>query len=100
MSATVRFEPLGIEGAALDNETILDVARRVSAPVGNSCGGTGICGRCRVTILEGEGNLSPATWIEQNGEFDSLASRERLACQASPRGPVAVTTTYWGYRRR
>lgn len=100
MSAAVKFEPLGIEGAALENETILDVARRASAPIGNSCGGTGICGRCRVTILDGGGNLSPVTWIEKNGEFDPLATHERLACQATPRGPIAVTTTYWGYRPR
>lgn len=100
MSCSVRFVPLGIEGESRDSETILDVARRVSAPVGNSCGGTGICGRCRVTILEGGDELSPSTWIEQNGDFvHPLAPDERLACQAVPRGTVEVTTTYWGGRR-
>ena len=101
MTNRVRFEPLGIEGGALENETILDVARRVSAPIGNSCGGTGICGRCRVTVLEGGGNLSPVTWIEQNGDdFAPLRPLERLACQATPSGPVSVTTSYWGSRNR
>ena len=100
MTRTVRFDPLAIEGLVLENETILDVARRVSAPIGNSCGGTGICGRCRVTILEGDGNLSEPTWIEANGEeFAPLGPRERLACQAIPRGPVTVTTDYWGRRQ-
>jgi len=94
----VRFEPLGLEGEALENETILDVARRVSAPIGNSCGGTGICGRCRVTILDGQSALSAPTWIEQNGDFTPLGPDERLACQATPSGPVSVTTTYWGRR--
>jgi ferredoxin len=96
----VRFEPLGIEGEARENETILDVARRVAAPIGNSCGGTGICGRCRVTILDGAAHLSAPTWIEQNGGgFPPLEPMERLACQAVPRGPASVTTTYWGWNR-
>jgi ferredoxin len=100
VSARIRFHPLGIEGHALENETVLDVARRVAAPIGNSCGGTGICGRCRVTILEGAENLSNPTWIEQNGEeFAPLGPQERLACQAAPSGPVSVTTGYWGVGR-
>ncbi len=97
MSLDVRFVPLGIKGTALENETILDVARRASAPVGNACGGTGVCGRCRVTILAGMDSLSPHTWVEQNGdETRPLEPDERLACQAVPRGPVSVTTSYWG----
>lgn len=98
MSSRIKFEPLGIEGVAEQNETILDVARRVSAPIGNACGGTGICGRCRVIVLEGDDALSAETWIEHNGENGPLGTRERLACQAVPHGPVSVTTTYWGYR--
>jgi len=44
----VTFTPLGKSGTAKPNETILDVARRAAAPIGNSCGGIGVCGRCRV----------------------------------------------------
>lgn len=94
----VHFTPLGLEGDAHENETILDVARRVSAPIGNSCGGTGICGRCRVTVLDGADRLSAHSWIELNGEFPPLGAGERLACQAVPHGSVTVTTGYWGRR--
>lgn len=98
MKVPVRFQPLGIHGEALENETILDVARRVAAPIGNSCGGTGICGRCRVTVVDGGDCLSAPTWIEENGDFSPLGPRERLACQATPRCAVSVTTGYWGRR--
>ena len=100
MSARVRFVPLGIDGEAHESETILDVARRVSAPVGNSCGGTGICRRCKVIVLDGAESLTPRTWIEEQSEDDApLQDAERLACQATPKGDVSVTTSYWGYRR-
>lgn len=83
----VTFVPLGKEESARVDETLLDVARRARAPIGNSCGGIGICGRCSVRIVSGEENLTPRTGHE-TGDL-------RLACQAVVRGDCAVTTTYW-----
>lgn len=85
------FVPLGRSAEAKDNETILDVARRAGAPLGNSCGGVGVCARCKVRVLEGE--LSPPTSIELR--CGKLEGTERLACQAVVRGDCSVTTTYW-----
>lgn len=85
------FVPLGTSAAAKDNETILDVARRVGAPLGNSCGGVGVCARCKVRVLEGP--LSAPTSVELR--FGKLEGEERLACQAVVLGDCAVTTTYW-----
>ena len=92
----VKFTPLGTAAEARPNETVLDTARRAGAPIGNSCGGVGVCGRCRVLLLAGADNLSPPTLIEirvagQRG----FAPEERLACQAVVAGPVEVTTGYW-----
>lgn len=81
----VTFTPIGRIGEAKPNETILDVARRTGAPIGNSCGGVGVCGRCRVTIVEGA--VSPPTRFE--------TPEKRLACQAIVQGDCVVTTTYW-----
>jgi 2Fe-2S ferredoxin len=93
----VRFVPLGLEASSQDDETILDVARRAGAPVGNSCGGVGWCARCRVRVVEGAAQLSALTWIErEKGDELSFGSDERLACQAAVKGDVVVTTTYWG----
>lgn len=83
----VTFTPLGKSATAKPNETILDVARRAAAPIGNSCGGIGVCGRCRVRVVEGPENLTPPTRFEQ-GEG-------RLACQTVVLGDCTITTTYW-----
>jgi ferredoxin len=98
-SRLVTFAPLGLTAAARDNESLLDVARRASAPLGNSCGGVGVCTRCKVRVLEGAGQLSAPTSIELRfGAANGFAPDERMACQAVVRGDCVVTTTYWGPR--
>jgi ferredoxin, 2Fe-2S len=90
----VTFTPLGKEAAARDDETVLDVARRAGVPLGNSCGGVGVCARCKVRVLSGAENLSAPTSVE--GKFSkNFAADERMACQAVVQGNCEVTTTYW-----
>jgi 2Fe-2S ferredoxin len=92
----VTFVRLEREASGKDNETVLDVARRAAVPLGNSCGGVGICARCRVTVLGGAENLSPPTSIESRiGTARGFAADERMACQAVVLGDCSVTTTYW-----
>ncbi len=92
----VRFVPLDKSADAKANETLLDAARRANAPLGNSCGGIGICARCSVRIVEGAENLNPPTSVEERvSRQRGLAADERLACQAVVLGDCAVTTTYW-----
>lgn len=96
--AIVRFIPLRLTGQARPDDTILDAARRAGAPIGNSCGGIGVCARCVVRVLTGSENLTPATRIEVKIiEERKLESDDRLACQAVVRGDCEVTTAYWGY---
>jgi ferredoxin len=95
-SKVVTFAPLGRAEPARADETLLDVARHAGVPLGNSCGGVGVCARCRVQVLEGEGNLTPATAIEVRfGTARGFAPDERMACQAVVTGDCTVTTTYW-----
>lgn len=95
-SKVVSFTPLGREAAAKEDETLLDVARRAGVPLGNACGGVGICARCRVQVLSGAGHLTPATAIEVRfGTARGFAMDERMACQAVVLGECEVTTTYW-----
>jgi ferredoxin len=92
----VTFIPLAASAAANVNETVLDVARRAGAPIGNSCGATGICARCRVRVVDGAENLSPMTTIElRTLTRVGFAEGERLACQAAVFGDCSITTTYW-----
>ena len=96
MSKIVRFDPLQRSGEAKDSETVLDVARRVGAPIGHSCGAVGVCARCSVKVLSGAENLTPPTEIETRvAARRKLDPDERLACQAVVLGNCAVTTTYW-----
>ena len=83
----VTFDPIGRNALAKPNETVLDVARRAGAPIGNSCGGIGICNRCGIRVIEGDGNLTGRTRFETGGD--------RLACQAVVLGDCTVTTSYW-----
>lgn len=95
-SRSVTFVPLGESATALPNETVLDAARRAGVPLGNSCGGIGICGRCRIRIVEGAGQLSAPTSIEiRTMTARGFADDERLACMCVVDGDCAVTTSYW-----
>ena len=92
----VKFTPLGRSDEARPDETLLDVARRAAVPLGNSCGGTGICARCRVRVVEGGENLAGPTSVESRVSAErGLAPDERLACQSVVRGNCTVTTAYW-----
>jgi len=95
----VRFVPLRLSGDTRPNDTILDVARRVGAPIGNSCGGIGVCARCVVRVLSGHENLTAITKIEVKDLAERhLHPTHRLACQAAVLGDCEVTTSYWGWR--
>ena len=92
----VTFTPLGKTAAAKNDETLLDVARRAGVPLGNSCGGVGICARCKVRVVAGAENLTPPTTVETRfAAARGFAEDERMACQAIVLGDCAVTTSYW-----
>ena len=96
MSRLVTLTPLGTTAQARADETLLDVARSAGAPLGNSCGGVGVCARCRVRVIAGAENLSPPTTIESRVAVQrKLEPDERLACQAVVNGPCEITTSYW-----
>ena len=92
----VTFTPLAQAADAKADETLLDVARRAGVPLGNSCGGTGVCSRCKVRVLAGAENLTPPTSVEARfAKARGFAEDERMACQAVVLGDCEVTTTYW-----
>ena len=92
----VTFQPLTLSAEVPTDETLLDAARRAGAPLGNSCGGVGVCARCRVRVISGAENLSDPTTIELRVmQLRGLSADERLACQAVVKGECVVTTPYW-----
>jgi ferredoxin len=95
-TATVRFEPSGREVRVIHDSLVMDAVFQAALPLGQSCDGVALCGFCRVKVLDGIANLTPA-----NGEESKILAAqhagadERLACCARILGPVTVTTDYW-----
>ncbi|HYU25617.1 MAG TPA: 2Fe-2S iron-sulfur cluster-binding protein [Thermoanaerobaculia bacterium] len=90
------FTPLARAADAKSDETLLDVARRAGVPLGNSCGGVGICSRCKVRVVAGAENLTPPTGVETRfAAARGFEEDERMACQAVVLGDCEVTTSYW-----
>ena len=52
--ALVVFTPSGRRGRFARGTSVLDAARRLGVDLDSVCGGRGICGRCQVTVAEGE----------------------------------------------
>jgi len=85
----VEFEPLGRRGECRQGETLLEGAHQSGIGLVSVCGGMGVCGSCRVRILEGE--VSPPTQNEREHlTLSDLGKGWRLACQVRPLGPLKV----------
>jgi uncharacterized 2Fe-2S/4Fe-4S cluster protein (DUF4445 family) len=56
----VRFEPMGVETQAPAGSFLLDAALEAGVHINASCGGKGVCGKCRIVVKEGslEGGLT------------------------------------------
>jgi uncharacterized 2Fe-2S/4Fe-4S cluster protein (DUF4445 family) len=74
-----------------DGSTILEQAREIGIEIGSVCGGKGLCGKCKVIVIEGEDALSPLSDVERDRITDDEIERGyRLACQAKIVGDVVV----------
>ena len=95
------FSPSGKRGEVIQGTTVLDAARTLGVDVDSLCGGRGICGRCQVSVTEGElskhGITSGADSLSAPGEAErhydqrrGLQPGRRLSCQAALRGNAAI----------
>jgi 2Fe-2S ferredoxin len=65
-------------------------------PVASSCGGEGVCARCRIEIIEGASNLSRPAELETRIKTRlQVPDTERLSCQARVLGGITIDATYW-----
>ena len=84
MSASIRFEPDGIETEVPVGTTIRDAAEKCGAQLGSACGGVCACSTCHVYVKEGLEDLSSLELGEEDrldGAFDVKAN-SRLGCQS------------------
>jgi 2Fe-2S ferredoxin len=82
---------------ANDQDSIMELVQGAGHPVASSCGGEGICTKCKIQVIEGTSNLSELTFTEQTARLKGLIqSHERLSCQARlHKDHVKIDTTYW-----
>ena len=82
----VKFLPHDVQIDIEDGDTVIRAALEAGVHVNASCGGEGVCGKCRVLIEEGavEGGTS-----EKLGAAD-LEKGYRLACQADVKSDLIV----------
>ena len=86
---TVDFQPLGRRVRAAEGKTLLEAARKAGVGLNAVCGGAGVCGTCKVRVVEGV--VSPLNKSEQNFlDQDEIEDGYRLACQVEVHGDVLV----------
>lgn len=78
------FQPEGISYVNKEGETVLEAAIKAGVILESPCGGNGICGKCRIKVLIGEGN--PVTEEEkQIFSKEEILEGWRLACKFVPK---------------
>ena len=65
-------------------------------PVASSCGGDGVCAKCKIRILEGSQNLtSPKSSETERLKINNIPSNYRLSCQTQVLGDIVIDADYW-----
>ena len=77
-SIQVTFLPSGLTVEAAPGESLLKAARNVGLHINASCGGSGVCGKCRIIIQEG----TVTGGISEKLSTNDLANGIRQACTA------------------
>ncbi len=67
-------------------DTLLGLARAAGLRIPSTCGGDGICGRCRLIVQQGQVRAPPTVLLTR----EEIRAGYVLACQAEPVGDVAV----------
>ena len=83
---TIRFLPYETTIQAQDGDTLIRAALEAGVHVNASCGGEGVCGKCRVLIEDGavEGGIS------EKLDAEDQEKGYRLACQARVKSDLVV----------
>ena len=99
--ALIVFTPSGKRGRFALGTPVLTAARTLGVDIDSVCGGRAICGRCQVTIGEGEfakhgirssaAHLSAVSKVEERyDEKRGLTQGRRLSCQAQLLGDAVI----------
>jgi uncharacterized 2Fe-2S/4Fe-4S cluster protein (DUF4445 family) len=87
---TVLFEPEGRKIEVESEISIFEAARRVGVGIRSECGGKGVCGKCKVILLDKK-SVSELTEVEgKHLSPEEIESGYRLACQARLKRSVTI----------
>ena len=85
----VHFQPMGLKCRCTEGTLLSDAVHRAGINLVSVCGNKGLCGKCRVKLMEGNG--SPPTLEEKELlSEDEITRGYRLACQTRISGEVKV----------
>jgi len=99
--ALIVFTPSGKRGRFAVGTPVLTAARSLGVDIDSVCGGRAICGRCQVTVAEGEfakhgivssaENLSGVSKVETRyADKRGLKQGRRLSCQTLIQGDIVI----------
>ncbi|MCK5486271.1 MAG: 2Fe-2S iron-sulfur cluster binding domain-containing protein, partial [Desulfobacterales bacterium] len=80
------FLPHETEIAVPDGETIIHAAMEAGVHINASCGGEGVCGKCRVRVEEGKVAGGVSEKLSQEDQDKGF----RLACQAHAKSDLII----------
>jgi len=88
-SIRIAFQPVGTRVEVNAGSTVLEAGREAGLILAANCGGNGLCGRCRVTVL-GDNIPVPTEAERQALNQEELEAGQRLACRAHLHGDAGV----------
>lgn len=83
---TVVFQPQNRTVTVADGESLIRAAMEAGVHINASCGGEGVCGKCRVIIEQGE----VAGGISERLKPEDREKGYRLACRSTVTGDITV----------
>ena len=86
MGKKVTFKPYDITVDVEDGENLLRAALRAGVHINASCGGEGVCGKCRVILEEGEVECPESSLLTQ----EECGLGYRQACQCLIKSDIVV----------
>ena len=82
----VRFLPDDVTVHVPPGETILSAAQEAGVYISSICGGSGICGKCKVVVNQGEVDSQPTTLLQR----EEIQQNYVLACETTVQGDAEV----------
>ena len=86
MSYTVTFQPVNRQVEVKPGTTLLEAAQLAGIHINASCGGAGVCGKCRIKLESGETAGGRSEKLTEEEYQDGI----RLACSTEVQGDVTL----------